>query len=121
MNDQAMNDHLLNDQDYEAYVLSIGEYDERVFLGEDAPDEIGTPAKVPTAGPKLSLLPIYQGSASAVDPHHVDADPDSTYHPDSDLDSDFLFDAAPNPTFHPDADPDSQPSFNKRLKPLKKC
>jgi hypothetical protein len=41
-----MNDHLLNDQDYEAYVLSIGEYDERVFLGEDAPDEIGTPAKV---------------------------------------------------------------------------
>ena len=33
-------------QDYEAYVLSIGEYDERVFLGEDAPEEIGTPAKV---------------------------------------------------------------------------
>jgi hypothetical protein len=41
-----MIDHMLNDQDYEAYVLSIGEYDERVFLGEDAPDEIGTPAKV---------------------------------------------------------------------------
>jgi hypothetical protein len=28
-------------------VLSIGEYDERVFLGDDAPEEIGTPAKVP--------------------------------------------------------------------------
>jgi hypothetical protein len=28
-----------------------------------------------------------------VDPHHVDADPDSTYHPDANPDSDFLFDA----------------------------
>jgi hypothetical protein len=32
-----------------------------------------------------------------VDPHHVDADPDSTYHPDADPDADpdsgFLFDA----------------------------
>jgi hypothetical protein len=26
-----------------------------------------------------------------VDPHHVDADPDSTYHPDADPDSDFYF------------------------------
>jgi len=33
-------------KDYEAYVLSIGEYDERVFLGEDANEEIGTPAKI---------------------------------------------------------------------------
>jgi hypothetical protein len=45
------------------------------------------------------------------------ADPDSTYHPDadsdSDPDSDFLFDADPNPTFHPDADsvPETDPSF----------
>jgi hypothetical protein len=87
-----MNDHLLNDQDYEAYVLSIGEYDERVFLGEDAPDEIGTPAKVPYRIALLSLLLRIAGSV--VDPHHVDADPDSTYHPDADpdadLDSDFL-------------------------------
>ena len=32
-------------QDYEMHVLSIGEYDERVFLGEDANEEIGTPTK----------------------------------------------------------------------------
>jgi hypothetical protein len=37
-----------------------------------------------------------------VDPHHVDADPDSAYHPDADLDSDFIFDADPDPTFHPE-------------------
>jgi hypothetical protein len=45
-----------------------------------------------------------------VDPHHVDADPDSTYHPDADPDSEFLFD--------PHSDPD--PSFKKKLKPFKK-
>ena len=32
-------------KEYEAYVLSIGEYDERVFLGNDAEEDIGTPAK----------------------------------------------------------------------------
>ncbi len=32
-------------KEYEAYVLSIGEYDERVFLGEDALEDIGTPGK----------------------------------------------------------------------------
>ena len=31
-------------KEYEAYVLSIGEYDERVFLGDDAEEDIGTPA-----------------------------------------------------------------------------
>jgi hypothetical protein len=50
-------------------------------------------------------------------PHHVDADPDSTYHPDADPDadpdSDFLFDADPDSTFHPDADPDRNHSFKK--------
>ncbi len=39
---------------------------------------------------------------SVVDPHHLDADPDSTFHPDADQDT----------------DPD--PSSTKRLKPLKK-
>jgi hypothetical protein len=53
-----------------------------------------------------------------VDPHHVDADPDSTDHPDADPDYDF---ADPEPTFHPDADPDPDPSIKKSLKPLKKC
>jgi hypothetical protein len=31
-----------------------------------------------------------------MDPHHVDADPDSTSHHDADPDSDFLFDADPD-------------------------
>jgi hypothetical protein len=59
---------------------------------------------------------------SVVDPHHFDADPDSTDHPDADPDpnSDFLFGADPDPTFHSDADPDSNPSFKKRLKPLRR-
>jgi hypothetical protein len=58
---------------------------------------------------------------SVVDPHHVEVDPDSTYHPDADPDSDFLFNADPDPTFHPDADPDPDPSFKKRFILLKKC
>merc|ERR550534_679300 len=37
-------------KDYETYVLSIGEYDERVFLGEEAPQEIGTPSELVTSG-----------------------------------------------------------------------
>jgi hypothetical protein len=40
-----------------------------------------------------------------VDPHHIDADPDSPYHPDADPDSNFLF----------DADPDPDPNVKKRL------
>jgi hypothetical protein len=36
---------------------------------------------------------------SVVDPHHLDADPDSTYHLDADPDSDFSFDVDPDPTF----------------------
>ena len=32
-------------KDYESFVLSVGEYDERIFLDEDATEEIGTPAK----------------------------------------------------------------------------
>jgi hypothetical protein len=32
-------------KDYEAFVLSIGEFDERVFLDVSASSEIGTPSK----------------------------------------------------------------------------
>jgi hypothetical protein len=53
-----------------------------------------------------------------VDPHQLGADPDLTYHPDADPDSDFLFD--PDPTFHPDVDPDPEPSFKKRAQILEK-
>jgi hypothetical protein len=56
-----------------------------------------------------------------VDPHHLDADPDATYHPGADLDSDVLFDADSAPTFHPDADPDPYPSFQKNAQTLEKC
>jgi hypothetical protein len=44
-------------------------------------------------------------SSCVVDPHHIDADPDSPYHPDADPDSNFLF----------DADPDPDPNVKKRL------
>jgi hypothetical protein len=56
-----------------------------------------------------------------VDPHHFDADPDSTYHPDADPDSDFFY-ADPDPTFHPDADPEPDPdlSFLIKAQTLKK-
>ncbi len=60
---------------------------------------------------------------SVVDPHHVDADPDTTYHPDADPDSDFFY-ADPYPTFHfdadPDADPDPDPSFQKKAQNIEK-
>jgi hypothetical protein len=49
--------------------------------------------------PPSQSLPI-QVTSSVVDPHHFDADPDSTYHPDADPDADpliFLFDADPDP------------------------
>jgi hypothetical protein len=53
-----------------------------------------------------------------MDSHYVDADPDSTYHPDADPDADpdydFLFDADPvHPNVDPDPDPDPNPSIKK--------
>jgi hypothetical protein len=50
-----------------------------------------------------------------VDPHHVDEDPDSTYHPDADSVAD------PDSTYLPDADPDPNPSFQIKVQTLKKC
>jgi hypothetical protein len=32
------------------------------------------------------------GESTVVDPHHIDADPDSIYHPDADLDADPDYD-----------------------------
>jgi hypothetical protein len=51
-----------------------------------------------------------------VDPHHVDADPDSTFYPDVDLDSDFYFDADPDSTFHPDVEPAPAPDPSFQIK-----
>jgi hypothetical protein len=55
-----------------------------------------------------------------VDPYHLDADPDSTNHPDANPDSDFYFIGSgflfdPDPTFHLDADPDQDPSFQIKI------
>ncbi len=57
-----------------------------------------------------------------MDPQHLvadpDADPNSTYHLDKDLDLELLFDADPDPTFHPDADPDTDPSYQIKAQTL---
>ncbi len=71
-------------------------------------------------------------TTSIVDPHHIDADPDSTYHPDAYPDSYFYLmrtlvailgpkkvsisgpnpsNATPDPSFHPDADSQILGSF----------
>jgi hypothetical protein len=89
------------------------------------PDTNPKPCRLPTRLDDSLIKRIALGSV--VDPHHVDADPDSTYHPDADPDSDFylmwirirlLLDVDPYPTFHSDADPD--PSFQKKAQTLEK-
>ncbi|NXP44080.1 RBL1 protein, partial [Heliornis fulica] len=44
------NNKALN-KEYEEYVLTVGDFDERVFLGADAEEEIGTPRKRPADVP----------------------------------------------------------------------
>ncbi|NXG44751.1 RBL1 protein, partial [Psilopogon haemacephalus] len=44
------NNKALN-KEYEEYVLTVGDFDERVFLGAEAEEEIGTPRKLPAELP----------------------------------------------------------------------
>lgn len=43
-------------KEYEEYVLTEGDFDERVFLGADAEEEIGTPRKYSTEMPPGKVM-----------------------------------------------------------------
>ncbi|KAF0022335.1 hypothetical protein F2P81_025400 [Scophthalmus maximus] len=54
-------------REYEEYVLTVGDFDERVFLGADADEEIGTPRKTvpePSAGLATTRHQLQQHSGS---------------------------------------------------------
>ncbi|XP_063816256.1 retinoblastoma-like protein 1 isoform X2 [Pseudophryne corroboree] len=53
------NNKALN-KEYEEYVLTVGDFDERVFLGDDAEEEIGTPRKFVADLPVSNCTPRKQ-------------------------------------------------------------
>uniref|UniRef100_A0A665TGE5 Retinoblastoma-like protein 1 n=1 Tax=Echeneis naucrates TaxID=173247 RepID=A0A665TGE5_ECHNA len=54
-------------REYEEYVLTVGDFDERVFLGADADEEIGTPRKI-FQEPAQSSLFLQPGSLAPSTP-----------------------------------------------------
>ncbi|XP_060087005.1 retinoblastoma-like protein 1 [Heteronotia binoei] len=59
LNNFVDNNKALN-KEYEEYVLTVGDFDERVFLGADAEEEIGTPQKFHTevSGGKITRIHV---------------------------------------------------------------
>nr|XP_056701013.1 retinoblastoma-like protein 1 isoform X1 [Euleptes europaea] len=62
LNNFVDNNKALN-KEYEEYVLTVGDFDERVFLGADAEEEIGTPQKFHTdmSGGKITTRILVEG------------------------------------------------------------
>uniref|UniRef100_A0A8C5AYA7 Retinoblastoma-like 1 (p107) n=1 Tax=Gadus morhua TaxID=8049 RepID=A0A8C5AYA7_GADMO len=63
-NDDLLTEVKAINREYEEYVLTVGDFDERVFLGADADEEIGTPRKAPLEPPTNPLQQHVQKSAS---------------------------------------------------------
>ncbi|XP_043272516.1 retinoblastoma-like protein 1 [Venturia canescens] len=51
---------------YEQHVLSVGDFDERIFLGADASDNIGSPTKMPNVGDFREQFQLKREEFSAI-------------------------------------------------------
>ncbi len=58
---------------------------------------------------KVKLAKIIYSLSGVLDPHHFDANSDTSFHTDADADPTFNFDVDPDPTYHMDADLDTVP------------